>query len=788
MIEPHTFVAWASCLLAGGGWVVFRRPDWIVDAPRAVLTLVGCLSLAALCVLVRVDPLGITIGVDPASEPLIRRSDPGLEAYARATADFGSDDLYVVAMETSGIFTHANLTALRELHNRLRRLPGIASVESLVHVMHADWDAARESLRVDDFISEIPSENEALRRIEKQALEHPVYRKTLLSADAKTAAIDIRFHPMSDAEFVALDIDGRIAELLAAAATPERRFHVAGRPHVRARAHHTIVRDLLLLVPIAVAVSASVLWLMSGSLVGMLIPLVACLLATLWVYGSMALLQFDINLITLVIGPMMICIGSVYGVHVHERYCLIAREFPEARTAALESLIYSRTPVAIAGLTTCIGFGALLLADVPATNQLGAFAIVGIAGVTLLTLTGVPAALALLGPAAAGGSGRARGPGSWFEARLDRALVGLGASVCRHSGAVLAAWALVTVLAILAIPGIAIDTDFISFFRKDSQVRMDFDAVNRLLAGAVPIYVPIAGPGEGAFREPATLAAVAELQRELEQLPGVNAVLSAVDVIRVANQAMHEGDPRYATIPDSRAAVAEAIFLLPKSDLRRFTTSNHSRGNLIVRSNRSGSAAIRALETRIDAVLEQAALPAGYSATVTGNTILLNRSADEIADNQVLQVGLAATAILLAIVAVFRSLRLGLIAMVPNIVPVVVFFGVLGFGVAPLSIPTSLIGSIALGIAIDDSMHFLVAYRRQRERGLTPEAAAEVCIASVGRPIVMTSIMIVIGFLVILASGFATLQEFGALTALTMAICLATDLLLLPALLVRMRA
>ena len=112
----------------------------------------------------------------------------------------------------------------------------------------------------------------------------------------------------------------------------------------------------------------------------------------------------------------------------------------------------------------------------------------------------------------------------------------------------------------------------------------------------------------------------------------------------------------------------------------------------------------------------------------------------------------------------------------------------LGLGVAPLSLPTSLIGSIAMGIAIDDTMHFLVAYRARRTAGASPEEAARQCILQVGRPIVMTSVMLVAGFLVILSAGFATLQEFGYLTALTMALCLATDLVLLPALLVRMRA
>jgi predicted RND superfamily exporter protein len=788
VIELPVFIAGALVVLASGVAMAFARPGWVVAAPRSVLAAIGLLSLCALAVLVRLDPPGFTIGVDPASEPLIRRNEPGLPGYAQATDDFGSDDVYVVAMETEDTFTHANLTALRELHHAMRRLPGVASVESLAHALDVTWDAAPGVVRVADLIDKIPSNSDGLRRLRQRALEHPIYHKTLISSDARTAAIEITFRPMSDSEFVTLGLDERIAALLAGATTPERRFYATGRPHVRSQAHHIMVRDLVTLVPIAVVVAAGVLWWMCGSFAGMLIPLLACLLATLWVYAAMALLGVDINLITLVIGPMMICLGSVYGVHVLARYRLVAAASLESRTAALAALTYVRTPVAIAGATTCIGFGALLLADVPATNQLGGFAIVGIAGVSLLTLTGVPAALALFGPATEPLRSQRRTPSARFGESLDRLLHSVARFVTRRPSEILAFWAIATAAAAVAIPRITIDTDFISFFRSDSEVRRDFDAVNRLLAGAVPIYVPIAGPGEGAFREPEALRAVARLQQRLETLPGVNEVLASVDAIRLANRALHEGDSRYATIPDTRAAVAETLFLLPKDDLRRFATSNHGRSNLIVRSDRFGSEAVRALEADIQAVIARSDWPAGQHASVTGNTILLNRSADEIAGNQATQVGLAALAIFVLVVAAFRSWRLGAIAMVPNIVPVVVFFGILGMGAAPLSIPTSLIGSIALGIAIDDSLHFLVAYQRQRQQGVSPDAAAEACVVAVGRPIVMTSIMIVVGFLVILMSGFATLQEFGALTALTMAICLATDLLLLPALLVRLRA
>jgi hypothetical protein len=151
-------------------------------------------------------------------------------------------------------------------------------------------------------------------------------------------------------------------------------------------------------------------------------------------------------------------------------------------------------------------------------------------------------------------------------------------------------------------------------------------------------------------------------------------------------------------------------------------------------------------------------------------------------------VGIAALAIFLLVSFAFRSLLLGLVAMAPNLVPVLIYFGLLGLGAAPLSLPTSLIGSVALGIAVDDTAHFLVRYGNERRRGLSPSQAAALCGRRVGRPIVITSIMLMAGFLVVALSGFATLRQFGVLSAATMGICLLTDLILLPALLVRTRA
>ena len=325
-MEPVSFALVASLVLTVGVAIAIVRPVAIIDNPQVTLAILTAISIASLSALVQPDPLGFTIDVDPASEPLIGRNDPGIPIYHRATRDFGNDDVYVIAMETEDVFTQANLETQLRLTNELHRLPDIAEIESLARVLAIRYDPERDLVDLSRLFREVPSDSAGLEKLRERALSDPIYRKTWISADGRTTAINITFQPMTDAEFVALDLDGRIAALLAEERSSGQTFYIAGRPHVRSQAYHLMVHDMATLVPIAVAIAAVTLWLMSGSVLGVLLPLASCLMATLWVFGAMATLQIDINLITLVLGSMMICVGSVYGVHVYARYEVIAEE------------------------------------------------------------------------------------------------------------------------------------------------------------------------------------------------------------------------------------------------------------------------------------------------------------------------------------------------------------------------------------------------------------------------------------------------------------------------------
>ena len=761
------------------------RPRWFVDWPRTTLAALGVVTLLSIVPLVRFSPFGLTLRIDPSTEPLLPRGDPSRAAYEEAVREFGDDEVFVVAMETDDVFTHERLEQLRRVTDGIARLPEVRSVQSLTDVIAFHWDPEAEWIDVGRFIDQIPTDAAALAALRARALADPLYRRTIVSDDGQAAAVNVSFRKMTDKEYLDSRLEERVQEILAAETGPNVRFHVAGRPHLKHAVYHGMLRDLRVLVPVALGVLALVLWVSFGTRRSVVLPLGVVALAILWTYGAIAFLGRPLSILTTMLGPMLISVGCVYGVHVVGRYEEEAETAASPHAAALATLEHVRLPVLVSGATTLIGFGANLITNVPAIFELGALSLLGVAAMTLLTAAGIPPLLALLPLRDA----RSR---NWIAATIgevfDRRLIALSSFVVRHPNLLVGSFAVLTLVSAVLIPRIVIDTDYLSFFSEDKPVRRDFDAVNRLLSGAIPLFVSLDGGKPGAFHDPALLRSFEKLQQAADGAPYVSRTLSLVDTLRVMNRALEQDDPAQARIPDDRAAVAELLFLAPKGHLERFTNVDHSRANLWVRTGAVGSEAIREVESSLERSIAAAGFPAAVRSTVTGNALLLARSADGIAASQPQTVGLAALVIFALVWASLRSLKLGVVAMIPNVVPVIAYFGMLGAGVAPLSLPTSLIGSVALGITIDDTVHTLARYRDERRSGLSPEAAVQNTARHVGRAVLITAAMLALGFAVMGLSDFAKVQEFGWLSAATLTICLLTDLLLLGALLVRTRA
>ena len=637
------------------------------------------------------------------------------------------------------------------------------------------WVEEREWVEIAPLIEEVPRSPEALAELRDRALSDPVYQRTLVSEQGDVAAINMRFRKMSDAEFIASGLDGRIVNILEEELSPDFAYSIAGRPHVKVHVYQGIVRDLLLLVPGAIVVMALVLFAFFRSMRGVCLPIGIAVTANLWTFGVIGWSDSPLSLLTGLLAPMLIAMGCVYGVHVVARYEEEAVEAASPAEAALATLLHVRTPAVVAGLTTMIGFTALRVTEVPAVFELGNYAILGVASATYLSLIGIPAALSRLSI-----SDRR------LESRKPTSLRLLDAGLSRLAGGLtgfrrplLVFWATLVVGSVLAIPAIVIDTDYLSYFEADDPVRVDFETVNGALAGVVPVSIVIDGGESGALRDPERLQAIERLDARLRSITGVSRTVSVLDSLRQLNRAFHQDDPAWERLPETRPAVTEFLFMMPKSANSRLMTVDHARANLVVRTGAVGSSQVLALSRSIEEAVRNEGMP-DVAVEISSNAILLSRSADGIARSQPLSIAMASIAIALLVSFALGSIRLGLIAMIPNVIPVLIFFGALGVGAADLSVPTSLIGCMALGVAIDDTVHWLSRYRAERVSGRSQSRAIQITLRRVGRPIAITSLMLGFGFLVVTGSRFATLQSFGWLSAFTMGICLLMDLLLLP--------
>ncbi|MEQ8663674.1 MAG: MMPL family transporter, partial [Gammaproteobacteria bacterium] len=470
--------------------------------------------------------------------------------------------------------------------------------------------------------------------------------------------------------------------------------------------------------------------------------------------------------------PVVYVVGFAYAVHV---VCAFERDYkggPRAAAAA-RALLDVWPALALTALTTVIGFVALALSPVASIRTFGIFAACGIACAWLGAVTLVPAMLVLVpGP-----------PRMLAGARSARAAHALAAFAGRHGGRALAAAAVLALLALAATTRLEVDTALLDNFAADAPVRRNFADLARDFAGAVPIEVVVEGEHVDALREPAALAALADLDAWLEREPGIGGAYGLVDYVRLLYRALAPQLAATDALPAARP-YRHALLLAEADVLGRFVTADFRTTVIHLRTAALSTAAVDALAGRIEARL--AALPRGLHGHVTGTTVLSARGVDAIGRGQLWSLGVALVALGTLLALVFRSPLVGAVVLLPSALPIVCFFGLLGLLPVTLNLSTSLVACAVFGIAIDDSVHLLARYAAACRQHAAGEAALAAALGTVLRPVTLTTAALVAGFTVFAWAELRGQAEFGLLAAATLLIAWLIDLAVTPALLTRL--
>lgn len=716
-----------------------------------------------------------SITVDSAIENLLPEHDADRVFYEEAKRAFGSEEATVIGVFADDVFAPRTLERIDRLSRRLEALDGAREVISLTTMKGVEKTPF--GVRVGRLMRALPRTAEEASDFRARVLANPVSVGNLVSADAGATLVLVLYEPLSDRELIERDLEGQIRRIVAETGGPEQ-LAITGLQTLKVHGARRMERDLAVFMPLSVLVVLVVLALEFRTIRGVLLPLGAVLTAVVWTLGVIVLTGRSINMGTLVLPPLLMAIGIAYAIHIVSRYYQEARPGRAVAETVSATMEHVRTPVAIAALTTLLGFAVLTANPIRAIHDFGAYSLFGITATLLVCMTFLPAALALLPLPVRAPAGHV--PSDRMALLLEK----LGRSAVSHRGAVLAVASVLCLLSLWGAARIRVETDYLDFFSPRSSVRLDNQRIAERLGGTQPLYVVIDGDSPQSFTHVETLRAVLALQTFIEEQPGVDASFSLADYLSVVWGVLNPdaGSP----LPDRQADVEQLLQFVDRAELRPVVTSDFARANVIVRTRLSGSSEVEALVRRIEARGREL-FRRGIEVRATGAMVLLNRSADTLARSQIL--GLAQVLAILAVLMslLFLSIRAGLLSLVPNLAPIVILFGVMGWGGVSLNISTSMIAVIAIGIAVDDTIHYLSAFNAQVHRTGDQEQALMEVGRTVGRPIVFTSIALAAGFLVVCLSSFQPIRHFGILAGVTMVVALFADLLVTPALVMSTR-
>ena len=748
-----------------------RRPVWVV-----LVVLLATVFFATRIV----DPTTgeLKLRIDPSFDAILPDDAPTRVYYDWVKEEFGDDKSLIISLVLDDVFTLDNLHMIQRISDLLEEAKGVDYVTSLATADHISSED--DSVNTRPFLEPEPETEADVARIRAAVHGNPVYAGSLVSPDSRATAFIVYVDDTPDQVFTDEKLDQRMLEIVRDASGNAQVF-ISGTAQMRAATARVMRADLSFMLPAVALLMALIALVSFRSPRGVVLPMLTILVATLWTLGLMAWADVSFNLVTNIIPVLLLTVGFAYSVHVVSDYYKALDHDPEEVAAAggpaAWALHHVSLPVALTCLTTVVGFLSLTISSFPAVREFGMVSVFGVTATTLLTLTLSPALLQLLGPPK-------RKPGEAAEATatdgFDAFVLKVGSYCIEHRRQVLYAAAALGVLAIWGVFRIQIDTHLITNFSVDHPVRVHFEAINDNLEGARPFSVVLQAEDEEAFLEPENLRALDELTAWLEEQPEIGGATSFADYVKLLNRAFHEDDPAYLTIPDDANLIKQYLLFGETDDLENYVASNYQNTLIRVRSNCETTHEINELVARIDAHMR--GLPKDVEPGVTGNTVVLAQSIDAIANGQIESLSIAAIFIYLMLAVLFASARMGFYGLLPNILPVVLFFGLLGLTGVPLNATTGLIACVVLGIAVDDTIHFMTRFNIEARERNDEKQGALAALSSVARPVTITTIGLCLGFLVFTMGEQRNLAEFGALASFVLAFAWLVDVTFTPAL------
>lgn len=702
-------------------------------------------------------------------------NDPDVDFYHKFKEVFGNDEFFVIAFEKDAIFTSENLILLKQITEELETIDEVREIRSLANIDDTIGD--HDDFIIRKFLEDIPTDKRSLENLKNSALGNPLYLHNLISSTARTTAIVVRPYDFPDDRNYRKRLIRKCQTVLNRYRNEIDRFYLAGRTTTNLSLSEYMLKDLAVFVPltfilvisiVAIAFRNSRLTLLAAANISI------CVGSTM---GLFILYDTDFNNVNVIVVPLVMALALCDTVHIYshmdKRVLIESPGKQDALAGVLKKVIY---PCFLTSLTTAVGFLSLAVSRIPPIKEFAWIASTGMIFEFIFSFFFLAPLILFFSPN--------RLYTDYSNQHSKTAIFKKLHNLLKHHCKAIAILSLsIVTCSILLATKIDVETNLLEYFKKQSPVRAAMDFVERELSGVGSLDISLKAESQGAFKEPHNLRVIESIQERIEALEGVDVTISFVNYIKDMNESYHNENPHYHTIPKTRSAIAQYLLLYDSELIEDVINDTYDHARIAVRISKHNTSEQAKLIDEFKRIIGESLGTSDLDISVTGRAVHDVNTIDALVKGQVYSLSIAIGIISLIMILVLKSFAIGTLSLLPNLFPIIINFGIMGaFGI-PLNTSTSLIAAVAIGIAVDDTIHYLSEYRAERAGGNTISMSVYQAIQIKGRPIISSSLILCIGFGVLIFSNFVPVIDFGFLSAVIMITAVIGDLVVLPSLL-----
>ena len=708
--------------------------------------------------------------------------NPQLQAFEELQDTYTKSDnvLIVVTPKDGDVFTPDTLESVRWLTEEAWQVPYSTRVDSLTNFQHTR--AFDDDLIVADLVPDPSTLSPVqLADIRAIALTEPLLIDRLINAESDVTAVNVTIQLPGEKIDEVPKVAAFVRDLAERMEARDSNIDISlsGMVMMNNAFGESSLKDITSLVPLMFLAVVVVLGILLRSVSASITTVAVIFMSILVGMGLFGWSGLSLTAPTASAPTIILTMAVADAVHLLSTFLHSMRHGLNKADAIIESMRVNFQPILLTSATTIIGFLTMNFSDVPPLGQMGNTVAAGVFAAFILSVTFLPALIVMLPVKVQAHAGR-----------QTKAMSSLSKIVVSKHRPLLWGITMAAIVAISFVPKNEINDEFVKYFDETVQFRVDSDYASEKLIGPYTIEYSMDSGEEGGISNPAFLAKVQLFVDYLHTLSDVTHVYSITDTIKRLNKNLHGDDPAYYRLPDDRELTAQYLLLYEMSlpyglDLNNQINVGKSATRVQVTLVNQSSKSMLVLEQQIGKWLEQNA-PDIRIAAASANLMFAHigqRNAKSLTVGAVL----ALTLISFILIFALRSARIGVISIVPNLVPVGIGFGIWGLISGQVGMSLSVVAGMTLGIVVDDTVHFLSKYlRARREKGYGPDQAIHYAFTSVGVALITTTVVLIAGFLVLTFSSFKMNSDMGLLTAITIGIALIIDFLLLPPLLMKL--